>query len=80
MADGTIPNSAALNGWRKSSHSNDEAGSCLEVLDNHPSGIPVRDSKNPHGPALLFSAPGWSSFVTAVRHGNLRVQGLPHFR
>ncbi|GGZ73885.1 DUF397 domain-containing protein [Streptomyces bluensis] len=69
MTDRTIPNAATLSGWRKSSHSNDDAGSCLEVLDNHPSGVPVRDSKNPHGPALLFSAPGWSSFVTAVRRG-----------
>ncbi|MFJ9583964.1 DUF397 domain-containing protein [Streptomyces acidicola] len=69
MTDRTIPNAATSRGWRKSSYSGSEAGSCLEVLDNHPSGVPVRDSKNPHGPALLFSAPGWSSFVTAVSRG-----------
>lgn len=71
MTDRTIPNAAVLSGWRKSSHSNDDAGSCLEVLDHHPSGIPVRDSKNPGGPALLFPAPGWSSFVAAVKQGEL---------
>ncbi|WBO66184.1 DUF397 domain-containing protein [Streptomyces camelliae] len=72
MADRTIPNAAVLTGWRKSSHSNDQGGSCLEVLDNHPAGIPVRDSKVPNGPALIFRAVDWSSFVTAVKDGELR--------
>lgn len=67
MTDRTIPNAAILSGWRKSSHSDSDAGSCLEVLDSHPSGVPVRDSKVPYGPALLFSAANWSAFVTAVR-------------
>ncbi|MDX2825322.1 DUF397 domain-containing protein [Streptomyces ipomoeae] len=67
MTDRTIPNTAALNGWRKSSHSDDNGGSCLEVLDDHPSGVPVRDSKNPHGPALVFSKESWSSFTVAVK-------------
>ncbi|GAA3818365.1 DUF397 domain-containing protein [Streptomyces phyllanthi] len=72
MTDRTIPDAAVLSGWRKSSYSNTDAGSCLEVLDNHPAGIPVRDSKSPHGPALLFSAPGWSSFIEA-----LKTNGVP---
>lgn len=59
-------------GWRKSSYSNNEGGSCVEVLDGHPSGVPVRDSKQPHGPALLFPAASWSSFVTAVK-GDVRL-------
>lgn len=67
MTDRTISNAATLSGWRKSSYSGNEGGSCLEVLDNHPSGIPVRDSKLPHGPALLFSPANWSAFVTAVK-------------
>ncbi|MGY1582918.1 DUF397 domain-containing protein [Streptomyces sp. MN13] len=71
MTDRAIPNAAILSGWRKSSHSNSEAGSCLEVLDHHPTGVPVRDSKNPDGPAVVFPAAGWSSFVTAVRNGEL---------
>jgi hypothetical protein len=65
MTDHKIP--SAPSGWRKSSYSGTEANSCLEVLDNHPTGVPVRDSKNPHGPALLFSAAGWSSFVRALK-------------
>ncbi|WP_234544380.1 DUF397 domain-containing protein [Streptomyces shenzhenensis] len=65
----TIPNAAVLKGWRKSSWSNDQAGSCLEVLDDQPSGVPIRDSKNPYGPAVMVPASAWSSFVTAVRNG-----------
>ncbi|MER5210458.1 DUF397 domain-containing protein [Streptomyces sp. NPDC002838] len=70
MTDRTIPNAAVLTGWRKSSHSNTDGGSCLEVLDNHPSGVPVRDSKAPQGPALLFPAADWSAFVTAIKDGD----------
>ncbi|MFE2677616.1 DUF397 domain-containing protein [Streptomyces hygroscopicus] len=29
-------------------------------------------SKNPDGPALVFPAPSWSSFISAVRNGQLR--------
>ncbi|GCB47137.1 DUF397 domain-containing protein [Streptomyces sp. NL15-2K] len=72
MTDRTIPNAAVLKGWRKSSYSNDQGGSCLEILDDHPSGVPVRDSKNPHGPALVVPAPAWTSFLTAVRNRSLR--------
>ncbi|KDN77780.1 DUF397 domain-containing protein [Streptomyces olindensis] len=71
MTEHTIPNAATLRGWRKSSYSDNNAGSCLEVLDTHPSGIPVRDSKNPHGPAVIVPAPAWSSFVTALKDGSV---------
>ncbi|MEN8650298.1 DUF397 domain-containing protein [Streptomyces sp. 21So2-11] len=67
MTKRTIPNAAMLSGWRKSSYSGSDAGSCVEVLDSHPSGVPVRDSTFPHGPALLFSVADWSSFVAAIR-------------
>ncbi|MFG2222157.1 DUF397 domain-containing protein [Streptomyces sp. NPDC048644] len=53
--------------WRKSSYSDQNGGSCIEVSDNHPGIVPVRDSKNPTGPALVFPATGWSAFVTAVK-------------
>ncbi|MFC5075503.1 DUF397 domain-containing protein [Kitasatospora cinereorecta] len=44
---------------------------CLEVAGGFTAVIPVRDSKNPHGPALTFAADGWSSFVSAVKDGAL---------
>ncbi|MEU6660859.1 DUF397 domain-containing protein [Streptomyces sp. NPDC046821] len=71
MTEPTISNAAALVGWRKSSYSGSEGGSCLEVLDHHPAGVPVRDSKNPAGPALVFPSHDWATFIAAVRTGDL---------
>ena len=73
MTDRIILNAAEIAGWRKSSYSNSEGGSCVEVLDGYPAGgVPVRDSKAPHGPALVFSAGGWSAFVAAMKTGDVR--------
>ncbi|MFE6055485.1 DUF397 domain-containing protein [Kitasatospora sp. NPDC056446] len=55
--------------WRKSTYSAQE-GQCVEVADGSPGRIPVRDSKDPDGPALVFPADAWQSFVTAVRAGD----------
>lgn len=71
MTEPIISNAAALTGWRKSSYSGSEGGSCLEVLDDHPAGVPIRDSKAPVGPALVFQLAGWASFVAAVKDGRL---------
>ncbi|MEV7672894.1 DUF397 domain-containing protein [Streptomyces sp. NPDC007872] len=58
--------------WRKSSYSNPDGGACVEVSDDFaPLVVPVRDSKTPHGPALVFPAGGWASFVAAVKGGRL---------
>ncbi|MBB6418642.1 DUF397 domain-containing protein [Streptomyces sp. AK010] len=70
MTDQVIPNAAAHTGWRASSYSNSEGGSCLEILDGHRRGVPVRDSKTPDGPALIVPGPAWSTFVTAVKSGS----------
>ncbi len=64
-----MPKASVLAGWRKSSYSGNEGGSCLEVLDGHPSGVPVRDSKVPYGPALVIGGAGWSSFLQAIKSG-----------
>ncbi|WP_406139201.1 DUF397 domain-containing protein [Streptomyces sp. NBC_01089] len=61
---------AFVSDWRKSSYSGPGNDDCLEVADGY-ADIPVRDSKNPHGPALVFPATGWESFVTAVKGGHL---------
>jgi hypothetical protein len=53
--------------WRKSTHSGPSGGSCLEVNDTAlPTRIPVRDSKNPAGPAITFSAPAWTAFIATL--------------
>ncbi|MFJ8751684.1 DUF397 domain-containing protein [Streptomyces sp. NPDC102441] len=57
--------------WRKSSYSNGDGGNCVEVADGFPGLVPVRDSKAPDGPALVFSAAHWASFVGVLRNGSL---------
>jgi hypothetical protein len=54
--------------WFKSSYSNG-GGNCVEVANGFRGVVPVRDSKDTHGPALVFSADGWSSFVSSVKGG-----------
>jgi hypothetical protein len=57
--------------WRKSSYSNSDGGECVEVSDDFAAAVPVRDSKVPHGPVLVFPAGGWISFVSAIMDGQL---------
>lgn len=57
--------------WRKSSHSGSENAHCVEVADGYPAMVPVRDSKDPHGPVLVFPASSWSSFVMTVKGSGL---------
>ncbi|GGV69552.1 MULTISPECIES: DUF397 domain-containing protein [Streptomyces] len=52
--------------WRKSTYS-DNAGNCLEFAPGHPTLVPVRDSKNPDGPKLVFTAEAWSAFVSGLK-------------
>ncbi|WP_405807722.1 DUF397 domain-containing protein [Streptomyces sp. NBC_00210] len=52
--------------WRKSTHSGGDGGNCLEVADHHPGIVPVRDSKNPDGPKLVFRAAAWSVFIAGL--------------
>ncbi|MFG2827914.1 DUF397 domain-containing protein [Streptomyces sp. NPDC048434] len=58
--------------WAKSSYSDGDGGQCIEfsrTLTETHGLVPVRDSKDPDGPALVFPAGGWSSFITAVKGG-----------
>jgi len=55
------------NSFKKSSFS-ENVGSCVEVavVGN---GVVVRDSKNPAGPVLWFSAMEWTAFLYGVLIG-----------
>ncbi|SEB74253.1 protein of unknown function [Streptomyces sp. 2224.1] len=57
--------------WRKSTHSDGSGGNCLEVSDDHPGIVPVRDSKDPHGPALAFRAAAWTAFIEGIKSSSL---------
>jgi Domain of unknown function (DUF397) len=58
--------------WRKSSYSNGSGGSCVEIavlsrtLDSEDD-LAVRDSKDPYGPVLTFTARQWREFTAAVK-------------
>ncbi|CAG6394793.1 DUF397 domain-containing protein [Streptomyces cocklensis] len=56
--------------WRKSSYSNSDGGECVEIAEGIPNVTPVRDSKDPEGPALLFPTAAWSAFVAGVKAGD----------
>ncbi|MEU7619586.1 DUF397 domain-containing protein [Micromonospora rifamycinica] len=52
--------------WRKSSRSSAE-GNCVEVTDDLPAVVGVRDSKDITGPVLVFSPQSWRSFLHTIR-------------
>ncbi|MFD8083044.1 DUF397 domain-containing protein [Kitasatospora sp. NPDC059722] len=54
--------------WVKSRYSGN-GGSCVEVAPGSPGVMPVRDSKDPDGPVLVFLAEAWRSFVAATVTG-----------
>ncbi|WP_329093334.1 DUF397 domain-containing protein [Streptosporangium sp. NBC_01469] len=56
--------------WKKSSLSGGSGGNCVEVAGNLPEAVTVRDSKNPTGPALVFTLGEWHTFLTAVKSGH----------
>ncbi|MFB7912857.1 DUF397 domain-containing protein [Streptomyces sp. NPDC056061] len=49
--------------WRASTYSGGN-NECLEVADNIPHLIPVRDSKRPTGPVITFSPNAWRTFIS----------------
>ncbi|MFC8619435.1 DUF397 domain-containing protein [Micromonospora purpureochromogenes] len=51
--------------WRKSTRSGQ--GECIEVADNLPGVVGVRDSKDPAGPVLTFDPQTWRAFVTFAK-------------
>ncbi|MBI0296646.1 DUF397 domain-containing protein [Streptomyces sp. PRKS01-29] len=58
--------------WIKSSYSNGNGGQCVEFAPDIATTagvVPVRDSKHPAGPALVFPVEAWTSFTSAVRSG-----------
>ncbi|MFF4222026.1 DUF397 domain-containing protein [Streptomyces sp. L500] len=53
--------------WRRSTYCDGGDGNCVEVADNIPGAVPVRDSKSPHGPTLLFPAAAWETFIATLQ-------------
>lgn len=55
--------------WRKSSLSGGNGGQCVEVATNLPGTVAIRDSKDHHGPALLFTPGAWGTFTDGIKTG-----------
>ncbi|MEU8921881.1 DUF397 domain-containing protein [Kitasatospora sp. NPDC048545] len=64
-----VPESGAR-GWYKSSYSA-QANECVEARQSVLNGMAVRDSKDPNGPILRFTAEAWAAFVGGVKAGEL---------
>jgi hypothetical protein len=53
--------------WHKSTRSGSNGGDCVEVADNLPDVIGMRDSKDPDGPALIFGRVTWTEFIRTLK-------------
>ncbi len=54
--------------WVKSSFSGNN-GNCVEIAALPDGGRAIRDSKNPHGPALVFTTDEFTAFVRGAAAG-----------
>lgn len=53
--------------WRKSTRSGGSGGDCVEVADNLPGVVYVRDSKDVSGPVLAFEPAVWRAFLERIK-------------
>ncbi|MEV4758136.1 DUF397 domain-containing protein [Micromonospora sp. NPDC049559] len=53
--------------WRKSSYSSTNGGSCVEVADNLPGRVLVRDTKDRDGGTLTFTPTSWQAFINLAK-------------
>ncbi|MFI7427350.1 DUF397 domain-containing protein [Micromonospora sp. NPDC049836] len=53
--------------WRTSIRSGPNGGACVEVADNLPGVVGVRDSKDRPGPVLTFDRSAWRAFVAFAK-------------
>jgi hypothetical protein len=53
--------------WRTATRSSNNGGDCVEVADNLPGRVLVRDSKDRTGGLLSFTPAAWRAFVAATR-------------
>ena len=55
--------------WRKGSLVSTDGGDRVEVAELPDGGRALRDSKDPQGAILQFTAPEWAAFIAGVAAG-----------
>lgn len=55
--------------WQKSKRSN-PSGNCVEMAGLPDGGIAVRNSRDPNGPALIYTLDEMVAFIAGVRDGD----------
>lgn len=68
IRSGLSADSLAGAAWRKSSYSG-AVGNCVEVAPLPTGETAVRNSRDPHGPALVWAPAGISALVSGIRSG-----------
>ncbi|MEU2612800.1 DUF397 domain-containing protein [Micromonospora sp. NPDC007271] len=53
--------------WRTATRSSNNGGDCVEVADNLPGRVLVRDSKDRDGGTLAFTPAAWHAFVEQAK-------------
>ncbi|MEU2873806.1 DUF397 domain-containing protein [Streptomyces olivoreticuli] len=53
--------------WRKSSYSTNGGPDCVEIGEGLVDVVPVRDSKDVNGPALVIERASWAAFISHVK-------------
>ena len=56
--------------WRKAARSN-PSGSCVELAELPDGRVAMRNSRNPSGPALIFSRTAIAAFLATAKKGGL---------
>ena len=59
--------------WIKSSHSGPTGGNCVEVAFLADGEVAMRNSRDPSGPALVFTRAEWNAFLGGARDGEFGV-------
>ncbi len=55
--------------WVKSSRSGPTGGNCVEMAVLPGGTVAVRNSRHPEGPALVFTAAAWDTFIGGLYPG-----------
>lgn len=55
--------------WRKSRRSGPQGGNCVEVAHLTDGQVAVRNSRDPDGPALVFTSAEWDAFLGGAKDG-----------